>query len=249
MRSQELSRDRLQRHRGHWGNEQVSVTFSNYRMGSTPSCIVGIDQPNKMMSQDSSHIILPCDVNINCSSTNKLFSSIETLWFVFNEHSLYNNPINLPAQSYKYSLEGHSLRVRSLHTNDSGVYHCAIVLQGVVHQGAQEIGRGTRLVVRDMPVVWHTLLWFLLVLMALYSLAVVVLIILKKSGQDITICRGTRTKCDEKNTVTKTKRAQFRAVVQELYGRKNAQNPKRSSQTTVQGPQSNNPPDDIYQNV
>ncbi|XP_046873259.1 immunoglobulin superfamily member 6 isoform X6 [Hypomesus transpacificus] len=209
----------------------VSFVSTADRMGSTPSCIVGINQPNEMMSQDSSDIILLCDVNINCS----LFSSNsnETLWFVFNEHSLYNNPINLPAQSYKYSLAGHSLRVRSLHTNDSGVYHCAIVLQGVVHQGAQEIGRGTKLVVRDMPVVWHTLLWFLLVLLALYSLAVVVVIILKKSEQNFTICRGTSTKCDERNTVTKTKRAQFRAVVQELYGRKNAQNPKRSSQTKV----------------
>ena len=32
MRSQELSRERLQRHRGHWGNEQVSVTFSNCKL-------------------------------------------------------------------------------------------------------------------------------------------------------------------------------------------------------------------------
>ncbi|XP_036794826.1 immunoglobulin superfamily member 6-like isoform X2 [Oncorhynchus mykiss] len=169
---------------------------------------------------------LPCNIAYD---TNR---NIDFLWFVFKQDA--HHSVDLITQQHKYSLERNSLNINSLQANDSGVYHCAALFRDVVCSGAQEIGQGTTLVVRERGVqmAWHVLLWLLFVLLVLYSLAILILIIRKK-----------------KNKV----RVQFGAVVQELYGkrnlRSNKKNPNHSgpAQNKVESPHSNHP-EDIYQN-
>ncbi|XP_052375385.1 immunoglobulin superfamily member 6 isoform X2 [Oncorhynchus keta] len=159
-----------------------------------------------------------------------------------------HHSVDLMTQQHKYSLERNSLNINSLQANDSGVYHCAALFRDVVCSGAQEIGQGTTLVVRERGVqmAWQVLLF---VLLALYSLAILILIIRKKTGKDIAVCRGTQKSDIQKNKV----RVQFGAVVQELYGkrnlRSNKKNPNHSgpAQNKVESPHSNHP-EDIYQN-
>ncbi|XP_036794824.1 immunoglobulin superfamily member 6-like isoform X1 [Oncorhynchus mykiss] len=186
---------------------------------------------------------LPCNIAYD---TNR---NIDFLWFVFKQDA--HHSVDLITQQHKYSLERNSLNINSLQANDSGVYHCAALFRDVVCSGAQEIGQGTTLVVRERGVqmAWHVLLWLLFVLLVLYSLAILILIIRKKTGKDIAVCRGTQKSDIQKNKV----RVQFGAVVQELYGkrnlRSNKKNPNHSgpAQNKVESPHSNHP-EDIYQN-
>lgn len=208
-----------------------------------------ISQPRTALWDIGQTATLPCNAVVSCVSR----CSNETLWFFFNTESQKYEQINMLLRPPRYSLARHALRIQGLRPNDTGVYHCAVTLGGLGRPGAQEIGPGTSLLVRDMLVDWSALLWSLFVLLALYSLAVLVLVIWKKSGQEITVCRKRFPTSDEENSETrqkdKAKRGQFRAVVQELYGRRKALNPKSSGPQRVKGPQSKPPTDNIYQNL
>ncbi|XP_029626713.1 immunoglobulin superfamily member 6-like isoform X1 [Salmo trutta] len=225
--------------------EKTTLT-DNYIMENKENCPPGLSlhQPDEIIwrigGQSAS---LPCNIAYD---TNR---KMDVLWFVFKQDA--HHSVDLMTQQHKYSLERNSLNINSLQANDSGVYHCAAVFRDVVCSGAQEIGQGTTLVVRErgMQMVWHVLLWLLFVLLVLYSLAILILIIRKKTGKDIAVSRGTEKGDFQKNKV----RVQFGAVVQELYGkrnlRSNKKNPNHSgpAQNKVESPHSNHP-EDIYQN-
>ncbi|CAB1342297.1 unnamed protein product [Coregonus sp. 'balchen'] len=189
--------------------------------------VLSLHQPDEVIWRIGGQTAsLPCNITYD---TNM---EIDLIWFVFKEDA--HHSVDLMTQQHKYSLERNALNINSLQANDSGVYHCAALFKNVVCSGAQEIGQGTTLVVREwgMQMTWHVLLWLLFVLLALYSLAVLILII-----------------CKKKNTV----RVQFGAVVQELYGKRNLQSNKKNpnhsgpAQNKVESPHSNHP-EDIYQN-
>ncbi|KAK5856310.1 hypothetical protein PBY51_007918 [Eleginops maclovinus] len=121
--------------------------------------------------------------------------------------------------------------------------------------GAQYIALGTTLVVSEYvnPMVRHVLLWLSFVLLAIYSLALVILI-LKKCGYKISDCKRmgkTDKPSEERNS---TKRAHFRDVLQEMYSKRNldrgvkAENKKRSK-AKAPSTEFNGSTDDIYQNV
>ncbi|XP_071400901.1 immunoglobulin superfamily member 6 [Centroberyx affinis] len=212
-------------------------------MGNTVDCSP-LSQPDEVIWQKRGQSAsLPCTFSSNCRP-------FDIQWFAFKEK--VHHQVNLTTTPAKYSLEGASLHIKSLNVNDSGIYHCAVVFSGTTASGAQMIGSGTTLVVRGeaKQVVWHTLMWLSFVLLAIYSLAVIVLIILKKNGHNIRICRGICTT----HKSNSTKRMQFHAVVQELYGRRklesSTQKARRNpSQNKAKSTQSNLPTDDIYQNL
>ncbi|XP_077411722.1 immunoglobulin superfamily member 6-like isoform X2 [Vanacampus margaritifer] len=136
-------------------------------------------------------------------------------------------------------------------SNDSGIYYCAATSFGNPTPGAQHVGLGTTLVVKEKTqlMVGHVLLWLTFVVLALYSSATVTLIIQKKYGLNICNCRRIH-KNNKKNT---NKTRIFRDVLQEMAHRWDV---KRSKQTAKRNPAPPevtaaefNTPDDIYQNV
>uniref|UniRef100_A0A8C7K4J1 Ig-like domain-containing protein n=1 Tax=Oncorhynchus kisutch TaxID=8019 RepID=A0A8C7K4J1_ONCKI len=136
---------------------------------------------------------LPCNIVYD---TNR---NIDFLWFVFKQDA--HHSVDLMTQQHKYSLERNSLNINSLQANDSGVYHCAALFRDVVCSGAQEIGQGTTLVVREKEIQHFLVIYHCDVtnLFAVHSLL-------------------------QKNKV----RVQFGAVVQELYGKRNLRSNKKN---------------------
>ncbi|XP_077389517.1 immunoglobulin superfamily member 6-like isoform X5 [Festucalex cinctus] len=135
--------------------------------------------------------------------------------------------------------------------NDSGIYYCAATSLGDPRPGAQHVGLGTTLVVKEKTqlMVGHVLLWLTFVVLALYSSAIVTLIIQKKYG--LNICNCTKSHKNNKQNTNKTRI--FRDVLQEMDHRRDV---KRSKQTAKRDPAPAevtsaefNTPDDIYQNV
>ncbi|XP_034566616.1 uncharacterized protein si:ch211-139g16.8 isoform X2 [Notolabrus celidotus] len=141
--------------------------------GKDQSCLT---QPNKVIWRKSGQSVdLPCTMSSHCLTTGVHYE-----WFSFKE----NSHLRLNLRNHlKYSLDGTSLHIKSLHANDSGIYHCAAALHGEATQGRQHVALGTTLVVREKVkvMVKDILLWSSFVLLALYSLALVTLII-KKNG-------------------------------------------------------------------
>ncbi|KAJ8383973.1 hypothetical protein AAFF_G00212170 [Aldrovandia affinis] len=88
-------------------------------------------------------------------------------------------------------------------------------------QGAPSIGSGTRLVVRESQgsILKHALLWSLVAILALYSLLILALLVSRKIGRETHISRRERRNESRKNG--SARRRHFRAVVQELYGKRN----------------------------
>ncbi|XP_076609748.1 immunoglobulin superfamily member 6 [Chaetodon auriga] len=208
---------------------------------ATESCL---SQPNKVIWRKTGQsAVLSCTVSSRCSSTGWQYE-----WFSFKENSHFRiQPLNNP----KYRLDGASLHIKSLHTNDSGIYLCAAVSHGVPARGAQHVGLGTTLVVREKVkiMVRNILLWLFFVLLAIYSLAVMTLIV-KKHGCNISVCR--RMRKTERDSSTKKK--QFRDVLQEMYSRENLEKQKQTasrnrSQAEAASTDLNISTDDIYQNV
>uniref|UniRef100_A0A8C2ZG50 Ig-like domain-containing protein n=1 Tax=Cyclopterus lumpus TaxID=8103 RepID=A0A8C2ZG50_CYCLU len=157
-----------------------------------------LSQPNGVMWQLSGEsAVLKCSVNSDCSA-----KGLQYEWFAFRRNvHLRLRPSN---ESLKYSLDGASLHIKSLHVNDSGIYHCAAVSSGEPAPGAQHVGLGTTLVVRGKSVQlqvrhrcanWERqlffcfseqfktmvrhILWVSCVLLATYSLAILILMIKK----------------------------------------------------------------------
>ncbi|XP_062295250.1 uncharacterized protein si:ch211-139g16.8 isoform X1 [Scomber scombrus] len=126
---------------------------------------------------------LSCNVSSDCSG-------LRYQWFVFKEEGHLR--LDVESNHPKYSLNGASLHINSLIINDSGIYHCAAVSKGKTAPGAQHIGTGTLLEVKEVlkTTLRNILLWISFALLSVYSLAIVTLIILKKYG--CTICSGKR---------------------------------------------------------
>lgn len=187
--------------------------------------------------------VIPCTVNSHCLNYN-----MEYKWFVFQENSHFE----VNKDQSKYSLEGASLNIQSLNQTDSGIYHCAAVSS---HEdpakATQYIARGTTLVVKDTfkVMVRYILLLVSCILLAIYSVAIVALIILKKHGFN-QVCR--KKVSSEKKT--STKRVQFHDVLQELYNRKSLETNKQTarrkrSHVEAASAEITGSHDDIYQNV
>ncbi|KAL0993163.1 hypothetical protein UPYG_G00104070 [Umbra pygmaea] len=208
-------------------------------------CKVLVKQPADMWQLYGQKASLPCDITSNPNNP------INVLWFVFKKDS--HHLVDLVNQPKKYELEKHNLNIYSLHANDSGVYHCAAFLTDLACSGAQTIGSGTTLLVREMGMqtAWHVS-WVLFVLLTLYSLAVLFLMIRKKTGHNLTVDRGTKSSGNKKNA---THRIQFGAVVQELYSKTKSRKLSKQSddsgptQKKVKSPRSHHPDEDIYQNL
>ncbi|KAJ0001403.1 hypothetical protein NQD34_006423 [Periophthalmus magnuspinnatus] len=195
-----------------------------------------LSQPQIIYMKMERSVVIPCTITSDCFN-------LEYKWFVFKE----NWHFELKTDQPKYSLNGASLNIKFLNMSDSGIYYCAGISS---HDPAtQYIAEGTTLVVQE-PVkimVRHILLWLSCILLAIYSVAIVSLIIMKKH-----CCQQIR----RKNTSTQrtlTKRVQFHDVLQELYRRRGLKTTQIATTKTlhneVANAESNSSHDDIYQNV
>ncbi|KAK7940358.1 hypothetical protein WMY93_003684 [Mugilogobius chulae] len=157
-----------------------------------------ISQPQKIIySKTERSVVIPCTV------TTSDCSHLVYKWFVFKENHHFELNIDQP----NYSLDEASLKINSLNVSDSGVYHCAAISSQ--DPALQYIALGTTLVVQE-PVkimVRHILQWLSCILLAIYSVAIVSLIILKKCGHR-QICRKNIGSTER----TMTKRVQFHDV-------------------------------------
>ncbi|CAJ1074991.1 immunoglobulin superfamily member 6 isoform X1 [Xyrichtys novacula] len=196
-----------------------------------------LSQPVKVIWRKSGQsVVLPCNINSHCSTSNMRY-----VWFSFKEDT--HHPLVLQSDSPKYNLNGASLHIKSLHANDSGIYHCAAESTGEPAQGKQHVALGTTLVVRDKVnlMVRDVLLWLSFALLAIYSLALVTLIV-RKSGCSLGIC-GRMRKTYKTNS---TKTRQFRDVLQEIHRRNNLE---RKKQAAPSADFNSSTTDEIYQNV
>ncbi|XP_041633927.1 immunoglobulin superfamily member 6 [Cheilinus undulatus] len=206
-----------------------SLPVSAWSMEKGESCFVS--QPNKeVWRKTGQSVVLPCTKSSHCS-----IKDVRYEWFSFSGNSAHR--LNLQSNLLKYSLEGASLHIKSLHANDSGIYHCA--LHGEPGKGHQHVGMGTTLVVREKVhvMVRNVLLWLSFVLLAIYNLALVTLII-KKYGCSMGVCR----KMNKTYKNNSTKKRQFHDVLQEITSRNNLERSKQAADLTGST-------DDIYQNV
>ncbi|XP_044036977.1 uncharacterized protein si:ch211-139g16.8 [Siniperca chuatsi] len=208
------------------------------------SCISQHDEV--IWQKTGQNAVLHCTLSSQC-----LAEDVRYEWFSFKEN--FHIRLNLLDNPLKYSLNGASLHISSVHDNDSGIYYCA-ASHGGHASGTEHVGSGTTLVVRDQDkiVVRNTVLWLSFVLLAIYSL--VVTFILKKYGCNMSISKRMRKtgKLSEQNNPTK--KMQFHEVLQEMYNRRNLERGKQTvsrnhSQTEAASTEVNSPTDDIYQNV
>lgn len=121
----------------------MSRLFIPENMQQDESCL---SQPNRVMwRQSGESAVLKCSVNSDCSAKGLHYE-----WFAFREN--IHHRLQPQLKSLKYSLDGASLNIKSLHINDSGIYHCAAVSSGDPAPGAQHVGLGTTLVVKGKSV-------------------------------------------------------------------------------------------------
>ncbi|XP_066545207.1 immunoglobulin superfamily member 6 [Amia ocellicauda] len=214
-------------------------------------CTVQVRQLARMTVEENVRsATIHCDINpTNCSGDRQFF------WFLFLEASHRE----LSIQGPKYTLAESSLIISPVLRNDSGIYYCAVAFKESSSYASRGTGDGTVLVVRDSFYIAHpkgkALLCTILVLLALYSVAISILLIRKKTCQRRWTHRRSRDDTSGKRKGGSTRRKHFGAVVQELYGRKN---PRRNAKTTtkthspsskLEEPPSPSAADDIYQNM
>ncbi|XP_013865569.1 immunoglobulin superfamily member 6 isoform X2 [Austrofundulus limnaeus] len=210
---------------------------------STEKELSCLSQPHKVIFRKTGQsAVLPCIVS-NCSSV-----SLHYQWFVFRE----KHHLDLQLTS-RHSLDGASLQISALNANDSGIYHCAITstITQVRECCRHHVGRGTTLVVKEhlKPQLRQTLLWSTFTLLAIFNLALVAFIVIKKHGCKISTCKKPSRK-DKENSVRKT--AQFRYVLQELHSRGTftmSKQRRRDDSRVEEASGENISTDDIYQNV
>ncbi|XP_037647107.1 uncharacterized protein si:ch211-139g16.8 isoform X1 [Sebastes umbrosus] len=145
------------------------------------SCLI---QQHEVVGYIGQSAVLSCTVRSDkgCSAEGLNYE-----WFTYKKHDHIR--LNLSSNSHKYILNRAFLHIKSLHTNDSGVYYCAAASSGDPAPGAQHVGLGTPLQVhiKRRPILMWALC-ALFVLLAIYNLAVVILII-KKYGCNLNVRR------------------------------------------------------------
>ncbi|XP_029945022.1 immunoglobulin superfamily member 6-like [Salarias fasciatus] len=200
-----------------------------------------IHQPNReIWKKIGASVDLQCTVHCRAQKT-------QYEWFVFKE----NTHLRLSLPNDKYSLKGAALHIKSLHGNDSGIYHCAAFSSGGPGCCEHHVGPGETLIVSDKSatMVRYILLLLLFALLALYSLAVLTLII-KKYGCGTKECRKTEKSQKKKSS----KKTQFRDVLQEMYRRGNLQKTKAAAsgdefQAEAAPNELDGSGEEIYQNI
>ncbi|XP_072224769.1 uncharacterized protein [Leuresthes tenuis] len=198
-----------------------------------------LSQPDKVIWHETGQsALLPCNISSHCKD------KWHYQWFALKDKNILRVSI-----AGRYSLHGGSLRIESLNINDSGIYHCAAESSNCCQE---YVALGTTLVVREKVqiMVQHILLWSSFTLLAIYSLAIVTLIILKKNGYNMSVSAKT----SKSDKLSFKKKTQFRNVLQELHSRGNLSKSKKvrrgnSSQVEAASGQCNISTDDIYQNV
>ncbi|KAI9514748.1 hypothetical protein NQZ68_030938 [Dissostichus eleginoides] len=211
-----------------------------------------LSQPNKMIwRKTGQNVFLKCSLSSNCLAKKGL----QFEWLAFKEN--VHLPLNVSKNPHKYSLDKASLIIKSLHTTESGIYYCAVFsgYKAPGTPGSTYVALGTTLVVTEYisPLVRHILLWLSFALLAIYSLAIVPLI-LKKCGCKTSVCRKRGETDKTPGEKHSFKRTHFRDVLQEMYSKRNlekgvkAENKKRS-QAEAPSTEFNSSTDDIYQNV
>ncbi|XP_062387097.1 uncharacterized protein si:ch211-139g16.8 [Sardina pilchardus] len=225
----------------------LTLIFTVFRVDS---CEMGVKEPIKeiWLVEDESRCI-PCDVSVS-----GCLGEVHFTWHVFRKSSSeWLNP-DLGSPKFSVQTEG-GLKVKSFQEDDSGIYYCGVTATG--HHGTQKqiIGNGTVVTVTALShQIRQALLWLLFAVLALYSLIVLTLLILKMMGRDIPFLRG---KCGNNNGSknNSTRRRHFRAVLQELYSKRNLHSrPKtpgrsHSAASQFENPHSPTQDDDIYQNM
>ncbi|XP_054891712.1 uncharacterized protein si:ch211-139g16.8 isoform X2 [Poeciliopsis prolifica] len=183
--------------------------------------------------------VLNCSINSHCSA-----GKLEFEWFLVKQHSHKRL-----MQTHRYKIYKNLLNIDSVDGNDTGLYLCAAKEAECCQPF---VGNGTLLVVGEKPrvMLWRILVWVLFTLLAIYSLALVALIIVRKRDCNLTF--GKKSPKTEMNSVRK--KTQFRDVLQELHSRSTVSKRKQSargngSQVGAVSADGNISTDDIYQNV
>ncbi|XP_027897110.1 uncharacterized protein LOC114159372 [Xiphophorus couchianus] len=184
--------------------------------------------------------VLNCSINPHCSA-----GDLEFEWFLVKKDSHKRL-----MQTHRYNIHENLLNIDSVNGNDTGLYLCAAKEAECCQPF---VANGTLLVVGGRPKVmrWRILVWVLFTLLAIYSLALVTLIIVRKHDYNLTISKKS-SKTETPNSVRK--KTQFRDVLQELHSKSMVN--KRKQNTRGNGCQvgavsgnGNISTDDIYQNV
>ncbi|MEQ2231038.1 hypothetical protein ILYODFUR_035283 [Ilyodon furcidens] len=210
--------------------------------GSTQKSESCLLQPKEMWNKIGKKAVLSCIVNSNCPAED-----LHLKWFVVKEGS--HEHLKL---TERHSLNIESLEISSLNVSDTGIYLCAAEETKGAECCLPFVGEGTALIVgeRAKSRVRNFLVWLSFALLAIYSLALVALIIVRKHGCNLNFSKKTsKTQTDSLRNKT-----QFRDVLQELHSRRNLN--KRKQSTSGNGTQVeaasvdvNISTDDIYQNV
>ncbi|KAG7335021.1 hypothetical protein KOW79_001617 [Hemibagrus wyckioides] len=215
---------------------------------SVSMCTLKVTQPQEILhGRFNQSVYIPCHVNMSCH----LKIAEEVQWYVFTTKSYHQLDIN--NHPMRYRLEGRGLHISLLSHNDDGVYYCAASYKDLANSGAQDIGSGTTLTVKDNDYsTGQVLLLTLVVLLSLYSLIILTLFICVKTGR-IKLLKGRQSQSQGKGD--STRRVHFGAVVQELYSKRNLRRNKKNSSTEVaqenkvENPRPNKRREDIYQNL
>ncbi|MGH0124059.1 UNVERIFIED_CONTAM: hypothetical protein FKN15_034467 [Acipenser sinensis] len=170
-------------------------------------CAVAVSQPNFIeVSEESETVTIHC----NFTSSGQCPSIPEVLWYHFQQHSHRKLQTH---SSNKYSLEqsgkNWSLRISYIHPNDSGIYFCGISFTKSDSIHSKNTSTGTILVVRGTLTETRLKLKMAQRRRMTTQEAIDMLAALSKNDSDAG------------NNKNSTRRANFRAVAQELYNQRN----------------------------
>ncbi|XP_030233155.1 uncharacterized protein LOC115558816 isoform X1 [Gadus morhua] len=178
---------------------------------SQKGCLSLLPPSGVIWTETGKSASIRCNVDLQCKE-----GTPDVLWFVFDAKRSHHELRMSPGSSY--TLQAEILTIHSLSPDDSGYYLCAVRSKSTPLQVV--MGTVTILVVRGkvMHKVWHSLLWLLFTLLAIYNLILIILIFRKKAGPHRNSSIG---KCESPKKSSSTTRVQFRSVVEELYNRRN----------------------------
>ncbi|XP_060757593.1 uncharacterized protein si:ch211-139g16.8 [Neoarius graeffei] len=216
---------------------------------SVSMCTVNVAQPQEHLDgRFNQSVNITCHVNISCPNKKPVVQ-----WYVFTTDSYLQ--LDIKNQPKKYKLQGTDLHITWLSQSNNGVYYCAAFDNDSKNSGAQAIGTGTTLTVKENENdnnIGNILLIILVVLLSLYSLIILALFICIKTGR-ATLFNRRQTQSQSKGD--STRRVHFRVVVQELYSKRNLRRNKKnrhtevSQENKVENPRSHTEREDVYQNL